>query len=807
MCYATTIQPFFFLLCAAGICKAQSRCTAIPSRGQFVQVGANFTVFCIIQGDCRGKTATIFQNTTEKLPHVQVNATIIKHEVQEIRSNTTYTCTCGQYVICGVDVSVGYPPEVPQKLACEQHGAFGHVNCTCETGKNTGLWTTSEFRVRTASDNSTDVPVAYSGKNWAVFYPGSQTEFSISIWAVNRLERSRTAEINVTLSHIVRPTPPSLANVTCSSRLCHFLFTNVSCCHMLEVQHRADSGDQWSAHLFNRTDSNHNWSIKISLEPFVLYHFRGRLKSTPHMGLWSHWSAISQHKTEEEAPLKLDVWYIEESPSSYILLWKKLNQSEARGNITGYTVLVENTKTKERESTSVQDDTNFTTHLCPECFISISAVNSKGQSPPANLSILHKYELPPQSLSQGARNDGSIALSWQKSATAAAEAVTGYLVEWLLAEGNYKELQWQRLDRDQLSIHITGLQPHECYKGAVYTLFEDGRGKAEFDMSYQPKAPERGPDLIHIRSLVNEDSTVLVAWIPIQRQQWRGCLRKYTIYIQRPNGEKVHDVEDITSTELRISALIPSQQYTVFMTAWTDAGESAPGKLRFFTLKPREEQSPLVFGILVTSFSVVSFLVVAMCLCQVSSLRRRCLTCCHLLPDMVPDPANSKWAKECSGKKGEVSLHLYLSDWSVSEEEEPDTLEVREMSSESLVAPDSPVALSRSSSASLKQDECITYTLSSPPGAYLKSFSQESDQTQGSRNTEVTVDYISTHEMLGGESDREGEGEEEEDYMDRTPFLPCPLFDPQLRIGGKLTLNSVKIDCSSLLDEPFILHC
>lgn len=32
-----------------------------------------------------------------------------------------------------------------------------------------------------------------------------------------------------------------------------------------------------------------------------------------------------------------------------------------------------------------------------------------------------------------------------------------------------------------------GLQPHECYKGAVYTLFKDGRGKTEFDISYQPK--------------------------------------------------------------------------------------------------------------------------------------------------------------------------------------------------------------------------------------------------------------------------------------------------------------------------------
>lgn len=63
----------------------------------------------------------------------------------------------------------------------------------------------------------------------------------------------------------------------------------------------------------------------------------------------------------------------------------------------------------------------------------------------------------PQKVSHVSRSDGSVALSWQKPATAAAEAVIGYLVEWLLVDRPYKELQWQRLSRDQLSINITGV--------------------------------------------------------------------------------------------------------------------------------------------------------------------------------------------------------------------------------------------------------------------------------------------------------------------------------------------------------------
>ena len=153
-----------------------------------------------------------------------------------------------------------------------------------------------------------------------------------------------------------------------------------------------------------------------------------------------------------------------------------------------------------------------------------------------------------------------------------------------------------------------------------------------------------------------------------------------------------------------------------------------------------------------------------------------------------------------------MALTLYLNDSSMSEGE-PDTLEVQEISNEGLI-PGAVVGLSRSSSSSLQQDVCLSYNLTSPT-TYLKSFSQESDQTQVSQNTEVTVDYISTHGMLSGESDREEEeGEEEEQpCLDGPTFLPCPLFDPLVSFGGKLTLDSVKIDCSDFLDEPFFLHC
>lgn len=46
--------------------------------------------------------------------------------------------------------------------------------------------------------------------------------------------------------------------------------------------------------------------------------------------------------------------------------------------------------------------------------------------------------------------------------------------------------------------------------------------------------PEKGPDIVRIRSLVNEDNAMMVSWNPVPRNQWRGCITHYTIYVQGP---------------------------------------------------------------------------------------------------------------------------------------------------------------------------------------------------------------------------------------------------------------------------------
>lgn len=215
----------------------------------------------------------------------------------------------------------------------------------------------------------------------------------------------------------------------------------------------------------------------------------------------------------------------------------------------------------------------------------------------------------------------------------------------------------------------------------------------------------------------------------------------------------------------------------------------------------------------ITSFSMFFVL---LCLYQVSSLRRRVSTLVHcLMPDIVPDPANSKWAKECAKEKGELTLHLYLSESSVSEEEEPDTVEVQELPEGSWSSwnPAQRTDISGTPEDAIHPSLHLLFMPQQIPAtdpsttayfqsSYLKSFSQESGssgQTHDSQGTDMTVDYISTHVL-------EGREEKEEEGLDVMGFFSCPqnplspFMNPLVSFGGKLTLDAVRIDCSEFLD-------
>ncbi|KAM9482537.1 interleukin-12 receptor subunit beta-2 isoform 2-T2 [Clarias gariepinus] len=735
---------FLFLLTigvpAEKICSVHSN--------QEVLMGSSFTIYCIFKKECN---KLVYQDEMV-VSGSSWNSTVAIMNIVNLTRTTTFTCKCvNEPEPCGTDIVPGYPPAVPQNLTCIQEGEYGNVNCTWKTGRETHIKTTSHLWVQgEPSVRYKSVPV-HDGTHSAVFpVSGSERKFSVWVQARNSLNSANSTVLSFTLNEIVKPLIPKITEVKCSSRQCWLYPNNTQNVQLVEIRYR-ENQDSWSTVSLNNSNSQTSWTIP-SLNPYSTYTFEVRWKFGAARGLWSEWTRV-KNKTDEEAPVAmLDAWYIEEPTQkvtkSYQIFWRELKKSEARGKILQYNVTVMG---KETRNTSTIKNT--TTVSCFPCNVSISAMNSKGQSP-ARLIQLQPIEiLQSYHVSHTVVSNHSVALSWPSRD--GADPVTEVLVEWFAVSWK-PVLQWIRVGRDRNTALITGLQPSQCYEGAVVYLHSSRTKKVTFSgISTWQTAPLQSPK----SNIAVKSDSVEVKWKEIPLKKRGGCLKHYTINLK--NSE-----DKIQTYNERPVVLL-----------------SAVGGVVFFTC------------------------LCLLCLCQFSLVHRRLSGCCHcLMPSIVPDPANSKWAKECTSEKGEMKLQLHLSDWSMSEKE-PDTVEVEEFPhcpEDETVSPEETLLPVQSESAPYQHNI---------PSSYLKSFSNESsssDATQASRSTGITVDYISTHGAISGgeEEDNEDEEEEEEEDGDEEDkfgfkFFPCPkspFLDPLISIGGKLTLDSVKIDCSDFLD-------
>ncbi|KAK7889213.1 hypothetical protein WMY93_024773 [Mugilogobius chulae] len=308
-----------------------------------------------------------------------------------------------------------------------------------------------------------------------------------------------------------------------------------------------------------------------------------------------------------------------------------------------------------------------------------------------------------------------------------------------------------KLGPNNSHVVITDMQPFVCYEGAVYVFFsKNSVDRLEFtDVNTAVKVPTTGP---FVEERV-EGTTVNVSWLPLTLSQRGGCITKYTLYLKQSSKSE-------TTTSYIVSAsqkfwvlrdLTPGA-YSVWMTASTAKGESKPGqKVNFFI--QHESQVVLILILAILFF----FLVLLLCACQITDVNKSVLLYSqYCLPD-IPDPKNSKWAKDFLKEKGQskVSLHLQLS-------------------------------------TSTPEFRVRVFTPLYPHITYIKSLSHDSDSSghtqTSSLDTSETAGYISSHGTATM-------SEEDEDNGEFSPFFPSHSFlSEQLDFGQKLTLDAVRID-------------
>uniref|UniRef100_A0A8C6TJ67 Interleukin 12 receptor, beta 2a n=1 Tax=Neogobius melanostomus TaxID=47308 RepID=A0A8C6TJ67_9GOBI len=776
------LKSIFIALLFLQLSSGDRVCEIWSSAGEKVHRTSKFRVYCTFNFEC---SFAMYSGHPPSAQHPQkLNATTIYLEVANLTELDTFSCDCKETIVnkpdsCGLDIEAGYPPDVPTNVSCifKVADQLPKGVCSWNSGRNTYLKNNSTLCLRTFTHNASEGTqhCIVSAKGSASFPVGSSVQL-ISVWihVSNPLGSAVSPVINYTLSDILTPDPPVLDIVNSSSRNCSIKVTQRLPTLHLDVYYKENNKEEWTL-CSDLVESNGSVLVR-SLLPFRLYHFRARSRFGT--GLWSDWSRSVSSWTQEEAPARaLNVWYAtDHNEKSMRVYWKALDSSSAQGKILEYIITVHGQSSTQ--TLIARSNKQSLSVPCTKCNVTVSARNSGGRSPPANIAIRTTTAEPPL---EPVIKHNNVTICWRKFRTA--PLPLEYVVEWLARGDRLEKLRWVRLGRNSSHVVITDMREKMCYEGAVYVFYSNNSvGRHMFTgVDLNVSIPTEGPP-VEERTEGNRVN-VTVFELPFDKRM--GCITNYTIYLEN-NAGRVTAYNISASQRFWVSSDLPPAAYSIWMTASTAKGESKPGPKKKFFISPPSQMpliltcgTLLIFGVLLLS-----------CACQSSAVKERVWVYFqYCRPDDIPDPANSKWAKECLQEKGKVSLQLQLSTSTVSEEEDLVLVDVLERPR--------PLLCPQTSLNSDSEPSTPLY----PHTAYIKSLSHDSyssgDTQTSSLDINETIEYISSHGAAVF-------SEEEGDNMEDVPcFFPSHSFSMEpMDFGPKLTLDAVRID-----GTDFFLQC
>ncbi|XP_038640929.1 interleukin-12 receptor subunit beta-2-like isoform X1 [Scyliorhinus canicula] len=506
----------------------------------------------------------------------------------------------------------------------------------------------------------------------------------------NRTQREEClSRLEFTIDDIVKPLPPAKVsgeplqhdpkaigiwwkNPTNLDQLINLQF---------ELQFRAAGNLDWTKISHDEIGIHvTNYELE-DLQPFTLYEFRVKCarEQETNRRLWSDWSAVARVRTWEDTPVGfLDLWFVEQLTTlgglkSIMVIWKPLEEHQARGIIQRYSVnyldgeMMKNTSTDICCNISLPRSTSL---------VNVTAHNSIGATQPAKLNLIPDHPAPFNVTVYSANR--SVLVSWEPPANTTPD---GFVVEWNRMNSQYVP-DWKKISAATAYVTwIDGvLYPLLPYKISVYAQYQGGLGGPVSTLVYAEEGvPLAGPAIL-ILNMSHSGVTLQWKMLPLEKRQ--GFVRYYTLYyVKKPGGDDKHKALDISYTVDRYTLLNlePDSSYRIWMTASTIVGEGERGPHINF----KTQGSQILFWMAAVLLSC-SVLVGLIGLLFCTYCEQRIQSCgAFYLPEWccqkIPDPRNSRVTGH-SPKDNYIPNQPYLLD-------EPVPAAVEEIENENFEAP------------------------------------------------------------------------------------------------------------------------
>ncbi|XP_055520244.1 interleukin-6 receptor subunit beta-like isoform X3 [Leucoraja erinacea] len=344
-----------------------------------------------------------------------------------------------------------------------------------------------------------------------------------------------------------------------------------------ELQYRLAGQQNWSEVSDDEVGVHAVGYVLEDLQPFTKYEFRVRCgrEGETNQKLWSDWSAVTGAMTEEAKPVGvLDVWFMQGGPGSITLLWKPLEQHQARGKIQRYSVNY-TLRLPDGEIMSRANITAYRNITLSETtqLVNVSAYNSVGATDPATLNLVQD-QLPVLNITVLNYND-QVRVCWVTSA----KTMLGFVVEWVNMNLPENPPEWKKIPAldECMDLKHDVLQAWIPYNVSVYTQYQIGLGRPVSTIIYTKEdVPRTGPQ-VSIYNISQTSATLLWENVPLSLR--RGFILYYTLYYVKNPQEDWQKVPNISSAlnSFTLLNLEPASTYTIRMAACTRIGEGTKG--------------------------------------------------------------------------------------------------------------------------------------------------------------------------------------------------------------------------------------
>ncbi|XP_012509212.1 PREDICTED: interleukin-23 receptor [Propithecus coquereli] len=205
-------------------------------------------------------------------------------------------------LICGKDISSGYPPDVPDEVICVIYEYSGNMTCTWNPGKLTYIDTKYVVHVKSLETEEEQQYLTSSYINISTDSLQGGKKYLVWVQATNALGMEESKQLQIHLDDIVIPSASIISraeniNTTVPKTIIHWnsqtTIEKVSC----EMRYKATTNQTWNVKKFD-TNFTYVQQSEFYLEPNIKYIFQVRCQETGKM-YWQPWSSPFFHKTPE----------------------------------------------------------------------------------------------------------------------------------------------------------------------------------------------------------------------------------------------------------------------------------------------------------------------------------------------------------------------------------------------------------------------------------------------------------------------------------------------------------------------------